>query len=309
MKSFDVSVVVLTYCHEKYIAQTLNGIFSQLAKFKVEVLICDDASMDNTNGEIENAIRGYQGPFTVKSIRHPLNLGSKENGIYALRNCQGKYIAFCEGDDYWTDPYKLQKQVDLMSKYPDLSLCAHNFDTIEDGNKLSERHCIKESNSSNAFEEITKTMLIQGNPLGTLSVLLRRDVIEDIPDWFKKSPFGDYALYFLAASKGRLFRIPKCMGVYRKHAGGVHSPLHNEPKGLIKIWERHILFYKLIRKNIKKSFTLNQDYMLYESVLKSYQNAIEVAKKEHYTYKYIILSFRLIFYKLIERINNYIKNW
>ena len=122
-----VSVYCLAYNHEKFIRNTLDGFVSQKTNFKYEVIIHDDASTDNTT----NIIREYEEkyPDIIKPIYQTENQYSKGIGIipnYIVPRIRGKYVAACEGDDYWCDDYKLQKQFDYMEKHSECSMCVHN---------------------------------------------------------------------------------------------------------------------------------------------------------------------------------------
>lgn len=122
-----VSVITLAYNHEQYIGECINGIVSQQTNFKFELLINDDASTDNT----ANIIREYVNLYLhiIKPIYQSENQYSKKIPIgktYLYPLAKGKYIALCEGDDYWIDPLKLQKQVDFMEAHPDYTMCCTN---------------------------------------------------------------------------------------------------------------------------------------------------------------------------------------
>ncbi len=135
-----LSVCVPTYNHEQYIGQMLDGAFMQQTNFEFEIVIGDDASTDAT----PDIIREYDAkrPGIIRAFLHSENQGPKEPREFAGRNnvlqllkaCKGEYVAMCEGDDYWTDPLKLQKQVDFLDANPDFAVCHHNMEVIyEDG--------------------------------------------------------------------------------------------------------------------------------------------------------------------------------
>ncbi len=128
MDNITLSIICDTYNHEKYIAQCLDGILMQKVNFTFEVLIHDDASVDNTANIIKEYELKY--PDTVKPIYQSENQYYKGASAYIWQTYQfprakGKYVAMCEGDDYWTDPYKLQKQVDFLEKNEEYSICFH----------------------------------------------------------------------------------------------------------------------------------------------------------------------------------------
>ena len=133
MNDVLVSVCVLSYNHEKYLRQCLDGILMQETSFPFEVRVHDDASKDKS----QNIIKEYQErhPSIIKPVLQSENQYSKGGGIlnrFLIPLCEGKYIALCEGDDYWTDPLKLQKQVDFLENHEDYSMCFHKVEILSD---------------------------------------------------------------------------------------------------------------------------------------------------------------------------------
>lgn len=127
-----VSVRTVTYNHEKYIAQCLEGILMQRTNFPFELVIGEDCSTDRTR-EIVLAYENKY-PDKIRAIVSERNVGVAQNALRVMRACQGKYHAFCEGDDYWIDPLKLQKQVYFMEAHQDVTMCFHNALVVkEDG--------------------------------------------------------------------------------------------------------------------------------------------------------------------------------
>ena len=119
-----VSVVMITYNHEKYIQQAVEGVLMQQTDFPIELIIADDASPDQTEKIVTTIKKKHPNGNWIKYTRHLQNKGMTENFMWALGQAQGKYIALCEGDDYWTDPYKLQKQVDFLEANEEYGLVA-----------------------------------------------------------------------------------------------------------------------------------------------------------------------------------------
>ena len=117
---------MITYGHEKYIEEAINGVLMQECRFPIELIISNDCSPDNTNNIINNIIKNHPKSDIIRYINHEKNIGMMPNFISALRNVNSKYVAICEGDDYWIDRFKLQKQVDFMEKNLDFSMCFHS---------------------------------------------------------------------------------------------------------------------------------------------------------------------------------------
>ena len=115
MIDITVSVVMITYNHEKFIKEALESIFSQKTNFHYELIISNDCSTDNTDEVIKKIIDKNENGSLINYTNHHKNKGMIPNFLWSIQQAKGKYIALCEGDDYWTDPYKLQKQVDFRS--------------------------------------------------------------------------------------------------------------------------------------------------------------------------------------------------
>ncbi|HCB62180.1 MAG: hypothetical protein A2W93_10765 [Bacteroidetes bacterium GWF2_43_63] len=118
-----VSVAVVTYNHEKYIAPALDSILKQQTNFKFEIIIRDNCSKDKTTEICQKYAK--KNPDKIRHILQPTNVGLRKNNIITWKACRGKYVAMCEGDDYWTDENKLQKQVDLLESNPEYGICFH----------------------------------------------------------------------------------------------------------------------------------------------------------------------------------------
>jgi RimJ/RimL family protein N-acetyltransferase/glycosyltransferase involved in cell wall biosynthesis len=223
-----VSVFVMTYNHDKFIAEALDGMVMQQTNFDIDIVLGDDFSTDNTRKIIlEYAIKN---PGKFKLLFYPKNISAAVNQIWVLKNCSGKYIALCEGDDFWTDPYKLQKQVDFLEANEEYVICFHRVYELHDG-KSPELSCL---NVSEKEESYTITDLARGNFIHTPSVVFRNGLIKEFPWWFKDSPVGDYLLYMLNAKSGRLKYFPQPMATYRRHEHGNWSAM--EKRFLLEKW-------------------------------------------------------------------------
>jgi len=211
-----VSICCITYNHESYIRETIEGFLMQKTKFPIEVLIHDDASTDKT----ADIIREYENkyPDIIKPIYQFDNKYSKGISVsetYNFPRARGKYIAMCEGDDYWTDPSKLQKQVDFLEVNSDCSLCFHASKSIRNNNPNDYTlHRPKEIPLDYKFE-MKHAILGGGGFMATNSMLFHRKYIQDRPAWMEKTPVGDLPLMLLLASKGKIGYIDEVMSVYR----------------------------------------------------------------------------------------------
>ncbi len=253
-----VSIIVNTYNHEKFIADTLNGIVIQKVNFPFEVLIHDDASNDNTVEIIKDYISKYH-HINFKPIFQTVNQYSQNIKIgqtFQYPRVKGKYIAICEGDDYWTDPLKLQKQVDFLEENPEYSFCFHNAMVLKQS--TGEEYLFIRNREIDEIVDL-KSVIIKHNA-STASLLFRKNSKPDtLPSWFYKTSKGDYALVILLAKQGLGKYLPEAMSVYRIHTGGVWSS-----KSRILNIEENIKFYDLITNYfnsavIKKTIRLKKN--------------------------------------------------
>lgn len=216
-----VSISCITYNHAAYIRQCLDGFIMQETTFSFEVLIHDDASTDGT----EQIIREYEQkyPNIIKPIYEKENQWRKGIGGSAVFNfprAKGKYIAMCEGDDYWTDSLKLQKQVEMMEMHNNCALCFHAT------------KCVRASDTDIVYNIISKSQLRfnihdlilgGGGFMATNSMLFKSEFVRNIPQWMLDCPVGDLPLMLLVGCGGDIFYINDIMSAYRVGAGGYTS--------------------------------------------------------------------------------------
>jgi glycosyltransferase involved in cell wall biosynthesis len=215
-----VSIFNWVFNHKDFIRDSIESILMQETNFKVEIIIHDDASTDGTKEIVCEYQQSY--PHLFKNVLQVENQWSQGKSVMdpLFEKPRGKYIALTHGDDYWTDPLKLQKQVDFLEKNDDFSFSFHRSYILTEGSsKLSL------SNLNTSLSEVTYTItdLAKGNFIYTGTVVFRNKLFDKIPDWFNDSPIGDYPLHMLNAKHGKIKYFPEIMAVYRKHAGGVWS--------------------------------------------------------------------------------------
>jgi len=218
-----VSVCMITYNHEDYIAQAIEGVLMQRCNFRFELLIGEDCSTDATRLICERY--SENAPDIIKLLPSEKNLGMMPNFIRTLQSCTGKYIALCEGDDYWTDALKLQKQVDFLETNSEFYFCFHNDFVF---NEITGKNSTRLDQTKIDHIVNIRSAIIQNN-CPTASILFRNDSPKiSIPEWFVETAKGDYGLIILLSEKGLGKFIPETMSVYRLHTGGSWTGMNSE---------------------------------------------------------------------------------
>ncbi len=221
-----VSIIVLTYNQEQFIAQAVNSALMQEVDFDYEILIGDDASTDRTAEIVlglqaahPGSIRVLQRDKTEAQAERKRGLGGKTNFVQAFEACHGKYIALLDGDDYWIDRNKLQKQVDFLEANPDFAICFTNVSAFhEDGSREPENLCPPDQRDVSTLEH-----LLLGNFIPACSVMFRRGLVEELPGWYLKLKMGDWPLYILLAPHGKIKYFNEVTAAYRMHGSGSWS--------------------------------------------------------------------------------------
>lgn len=230
MATPTVSVCCITYNHERYLAQALDSVLMQQTDFAVEVVIGEDCSPDGTRRIALDYEQRF--PGRIRVLQHATNQGIMRNLMATMAACTGQYIAFLEGDDYWTDPQKLQRQVQVMETDPACSLCIHDAEVFtEDGSAPSYLFSSKFGHILPAGAEATfsQTDLARlGWFMPSAAMLFRRAALpQPLPAWFAGVFSGDFTLQLLATQRGHVRYLPRVMSRYRLHAGGVMQTSHN----------------------------------------------------------------------------------
>lgn len=222
MANCKVSVICLTYNHRDYIRECLDGFVKQKTTFPFQVVVHDDASTDGTADIVREYAERY--PDIITPILQTENQWSKgktlsKTFIYPV--LKGEYVAYCEGDDYWTDENKLQKQVDFLDSHPDFAVCFHAVQVYWQETGLSNEVFPTRELCFNK-DVLTLDDLLKHNFIQPNGVLLRwrfhRDTYDLIPDRILP---GDWFIFLLHAELGKIKFMPEVMGVYRRHQQGI----------------------------------------------------------------------------------------
>ena len=210
-----VSILCTAYNHEAFLRDALDGFVNQRTRFPFEVLVNDDVSTDATRDIIREYAEKY--PDIIRPFYQEENLYSRGLDVYRLvffPNARGKYVAYCEGDDYWTDPTKLQRQVDWLETHPDYSACVHNTVLHYCGDGHDEPLLDRYEGS------VDFANIVPGMPgaYHTSSLVARRDILTRSTDFYEvacKYNFGDYPEALWLRLNGKIHYLDRCMSVYR----------------------------------------------------------------------------------------------
>lgn len=273
---------MITYNHEMYIKEAVLGVLAQTTDFDFELLVADDCSPDNTEFVIKQVIKNHPINKKIKYTRHDENKGMLPNFVWALGESKGEYIALCEGDDFWSDPYKLQKQIDFLEANNNYSVSGHNSDCIK-GDIL--RKLLP--NNYSGIKTIRDALL--GYFSHTSSLVFRKNLINnDFFEQLKHAPVGDAPLICHLLNKQNGFVLDETMSVYRVHSKGIHSSLNSEEVLVIaiktQIWKlKYFPKYKqaqcrkifestikLIKKNGNIFFMINFTFIEFFYILGSF---------------------------------------
>src|SRR5438067_650672 len=240
-----VTALITTYNHEKYIAQALDSVLMQKTNFEYEIIVAEDCSIDRTRSIVLDFQRWN--PEKIRLVLPAENLGSSGNRVFAqaFELAQGEYVALLDGDDYWTSPKKLQKQVEFLDLHADCALCFHNALRIyEDGSRAVLPYNFSGQKPVSVLEDI-----VQSNFIAGCTPMLRKDAVGRFPEWYYNVPHGDWSLYILCAQHGKIGYMDEILGVYRIHNQGFWSK-----RDAIQKLEEIIAFHETMNANLDFRF-------------------------------------------------------
>jgi glycosyltransferase involved in cell wall biosynthesis len=293
-----VSVCMITYNHENYIQQAVDGVLMQRTDFNFELIIGEDCSTDKTREIVLKY--GAQYPDKIKLILQKENVGMMRNFIDTLNLCSGKYIALCEGDDYWTDPDKLQKQIDFLRTNPSFSICFHNVKVLYENSPELNRPA-----STHQQEVTTIENLAAKNYIHTASAVFKKCFLH-LPTWFCECPIGDYPLHLINAQYGSIKFINEIMGVYRIHSNNAWG-IKSSPYKTEKWMECLEILKDKFNENVNKNLETQLYYCCYQLAIYYYRKGDinrTFKKCKNYILKrgdsYFFFKANLFYYKTVD---------
>lgn len=266
---------MITYGHENYIREAIEGVLMQQIDFSVELIIANDCSPDNTDIIVNDIIATNKSTIEIVYKKHDKNIGMMANFIFALNLAKGKYVALCDGDDYWTDPLKLQKQVDFLEENQDYSIIGHNLFILKD-------------------EELKE--VIANEWVHSQCAMFRSNLLDKNYYKVAKKVFNcDTLLYHFLRLKGKSISLDFFGAVYRKTGNGVYTYIEKDKQKLfhakktyLEILKLHKLNYQYSKLNIVK--IENKLFKIFEKILK-----IEFTYKNYFSFIKILFQFISIF--------------
>lgn len=267
--NYTVSIFILTYNQEQYIAQTIESILNQETTFPIQLVIGEDRSSDKTRAICEEFVRSYGDK--IKLLPSPQkNMGLISNYMRTIKECDGKYIAICDGDDYWTDSLKLQKQVDFLEQNQEYNIVHTNLKLLLTDGSFEEVLHHKKNYSLSTFAD-----LIENNTIYSVTAMFRNiQKYDALPSWILKYPYGDLPTYlWTLKNEGKIYCLEDITAVYRLNIG-VASKLVNQKeivksilkdayedinfKNKRKIFQKHFYYQKcfeIVKLNRQKKYS------------------------------------------------------
>jgi glycosyltransferase involved in cell wall biosynthesis len=238
---YKLSVRLMTYMHESFIKQAMDGIMMQKTNFKIEVVVGDDFSTDRTL----DIIKSFQNTdhIHIKILERKIgdaywqkrqNLGRLHNFFNILENCLGRYVALLDGDDFWTDPYKLQKQVDFLEANEAYVLCATRVEYVDDNGSH-----LRDFGTDGTY---TINDLAKENLISTPTAVYRVEGLKQLPNWILNCPVADWPLWLFLSQQGKVQILEDITTCYRVHSGGIWGANINNGKAIKNVQSLLLLF-------------------------------------------------------------------
>ena len=302
-----VSICSTTYNREKYIAQAIESWINQVTNFEYEIIISDDCSTDTTTDIIESYIKNYP-EKKITLLRSDKNQGYNLNSVKAYQEAKGKYIAQCDGDDYWIDVSKLQKQIDFLESHPDFVMCFTNTLIVNDETGESRVAKLNIWDECSTNEIISQHNSIEAQKIGEIntlghmsSLVFKNNVLNEFPDWYATTYNNDDTLFVMLSKFGKAKFINENCTVYRVNSDGVSTSnfsFEKDIKGRIK-------YYNELKSFLDYNFNKEINHLLalyYFKLTKLYFRNKNIFKALCSIYFILYFDFKVVFTKLLKKI-------
>lgn len=294
MNEIMVSVCCITYNQADYIEKAINSFLRQKTTFSYEILIHDDASTDGTDKKVKKYVELYPGKITAvfqKENQHSKGVRIISTFLYPI--VKGKYIALCEGDDFWTDEYKLQKQFEYMESHSDCSLCLHSSVEVKADNEvvLAKNILTKKI----ALFDIKDALSGIGRKVATNSFFCRTEYAKEMPEWKKIAPCGDYVLPIICAKHGNIAYLPQIMSAHRAFAkNSMTVDWNKNVSSRRNYYERYDLMLKSIDENTNYKYS---EILKQESIRNWFNYYLQIRDKKNLKQKNYVNYFKSLSFK------------
>jgi glycosyltransferase involved in cell wall biosynthesis len=249
-----LSVSMISFNQEPFVARAVEGVLMQKTTFPIELVVGDDHSTDGTR-EILTTLQRER-PDVIRLLPSERNLGAIRNFTRTIGTCRGQYVALLDGDDYWTSPCKLQLQADFLDLHPECASCFHRVTSVfEDGHS-------EPTYPAGRMPAYTLDDILLRNFIPTCSMVFRNRLFDSFPAWyFEKPVIGDWELHVLNAQFGKIGYLDEDMGVYRIHAGGMFTGISFIEKTMRRIEAAKFLkeqlpgkYKRLLKRNLSSQY-------------------------------------------------------
>ena len=257
-----ITVFLFSYNHSSFIEQAVDSILAQVTSFNFKIIICDDCSSDNTQSIIKKYKKNF--PDKISLILRKKNLGYQKSILSALKESETKYAAILEGDDFWTEPNKLQRQVDFLENNPDVSLCTHWVKTKDESGKKTHEDAFSGQIYPARMDKYflfdpEKPNSPQCTGYHLLSWVFKSEIIKKIPHWIIHQRGFDDVFFVVLLQYGNCYCIPAFMGTYRINKSSSWAPLNDRIQSVSFI---HYLFrikysFLIYRSRVKEILEIN----------------------------------------------------
>lgn len=220
-----ISVIIISYKQERFIEKAIRSVFMQSGNLPVELIISDDASPDNTQEVISKLIEAAPENITVVYTPHQKNIGATPNFFDALSKVTGEYLCFCEGDDYWTDPDKLQTQYAFLEQNRDYSMCFHQVQNVSPDPEIDGSLFSKVENKDYSMLEIYQHWIVHTTSVFMRAEVLKNHAVQTLIHHPELLYFDTY-LYMACGLNGKIRGSQKTMSAYLRHAAGISNGIN-----------------------------------------------------------------------------------
>ncbi|MGC1106978.1 MAG: glycosyltransferase [Candidatus Acidiferrales bacterium] len=245
-----LSVMMITYNHGRYLPEALDSALSQRVNFDYEIVVGEDCSTDGTREILMDYSRKY--PGRIVTLLQDQNVGTMRNFEATLASCKGEYVAFLEGDDSWLSANKLQSQVDFLDANPNYAICCARARILNETSQSAPAIYPECPAGTYSIEN-----LLGGNLIATCTAVCRGRAIGVMPRWFHELKMGDWPLFAIAATSGKIHLIDEVLALYRVHPGGIWSALKEIERQkaiieMLKAVDKHLgyQYAKIVRRTI-----------------------------------------------------------